>query len=800
MAWYRGGRPAARVFGAPRFPAAGTGREPGITPMTPGAGRGPMAPARGARDPAALRVLVPVLAVLLLGGACPIRVTITDPVAPHFTSAPAIDVYGRVERLPDGGSVLVAGREADLSAVALPPCPQPAAGVPIEPGEDGYFRACGVSVPGSGPGIEEIAAEVHVPGSSGSVMLARDLLPVVRGPAIPSQALLPEAVAARMVEGADGVDRIETALERILGGIDLYGAGLQNLDFTFAIGTQAYTVCATNAGFADLDTELDPEPGRVRADGSLHELFVDVNLWVGTLCPVTGTPLCQGTVRNPPGNPSSLTVPLAQEPLAAQPSQLDVHQAGPLDVLVGFLEYQPADPNDPCPGALVTSLLNALRPELEAALEGVLDDPDGWPGDGTCQDPADCPQDSPIAAAVEQTLAGIDLAGPVGGAVGLDLIGEFEVIDEGDTAVDYRFRTRFQTAAPVRVLPWILDVGDPGAGLPATRGDGTPYGFGLSVSPTALNQLLSATVEAGRMDLVLRELLPGVPLTVASLGDVAEIEAFYHCRQPPPDRSPICDHPIRIELRPTAAPVVLEANPPTPPVTLYDVALTGLRFDVIDEHPDAFGSRVMEFAIALRAPAAVDVVGHDALQLSLVASGVEVEFRVLDRGCCLVSDAGLAGLELLFEGLLPVILNGVIPPVRIPHVIGLGPTRVDVGVGPGDNHVKLLADLAYVPVVDDPGPQVAHAGQPWHLDLTAWHLDPTASLTFSVTYADGSPAPPGLTVVPSGPTTATVTWTPAPDQIGVHRLRAIATDQAGQSGSVDFDVQVCEAGQICNQS
>src|SRR5207253_9613289 len=124
-------------------------------------------------------------------------------------------------------------------------------------------------------------------------------------------------------------------------------------------------------------------------------------------------------------------------------------------------------------------------------IRGFLSDPDG-----------SGPQDSPIADAIETTLAGISIAGPIGQGVGLLFDSPLFDALEDPTGItfgsDARFRVSVGTGPgqcqPPPGAPNLTASYSPPAAFPSfgatTPVLHTPYGLGIAISPAAFNQLL----------------------------------------------------------------------------------------------------------------------------------------------------------------------------------------------------------------------------------------------------------------------------------------------------------------------
>jgi hypothetical protein len=81
----------------------------------------------------------------------------------------------------------------------------------------------------------------------------------------------------------------------------------------------------------------------------------------------------------------------------------------------------------PILGTIIQLVIGDVEPIVEDGLVTNLRDPDG-----------SGPQDAPIAAAIQSTLAGLSIAGSIGTALGITLDAEFNLISENTTGLTYR--------------------------------------------------------------------------------------------------------------------------------------------------------------------------------------------------------------------------------------------------------------------------------------------------------------------------------------------------------------------------
>jgi hypothetical protein len=92
-----------------------------------------------------------------------------------------------------------------------------------------------------------------------------------------------------------------------------------------------------------------------------------------------------------------------------------------------------------CDAPIIGDIIQAFLPDIESAttdgIRGFLSDPDGAG-----------PGDSPIAAAIQSTLAGISISGPVGEGLGLMFESPLFQVVEDNTGITLGSNSRFQVS------------------------------------------------------------------------------------------------------------------------------------------------------------------------------------------------------------------------------------------------------------------------------------------------------------------------------------------------------------------
>jgi len=308
--------------------------------------------------------------------------------------------------------------------------------------------------------------------------------------------------------------------------------------------------------FSSFGLEIDSMTGFAAGDVTVNDLRVDADIDGSGLAPSCGLRLTANAV--------TILGDYALEPRAADPNEVDVNLVGsPGVAFTGFnSEFTSGLCDFPLIGDLIQLIIGDVEPIVVGGLEDFLADPDGAG-----------PLDAPVAAGIETALADINIAGSVGEGLGVQLDAPlFQVAEDADGIAlgsDGRIMTSIGSGPgqcePPEGAPDLLaslHVPEPFPVFgPTTPISGLPYGMGLCISTSALNQLLKSQIECGLLQATLTELDLGsgpVPLT-------STILAFFipEFGQGDPDR------PVRVELRPTLAPVVTgEPGPQGEPLEL----------------------------------------------------------------------------------------------------------------------------------------------------------------------------------------------------------------------------------------
>ncbi len=284
-----------------------------------------------------------------------------------------------------------------------------------------------------------------------------------------------------------------------------------------------------------LDVAVDSQTGAVDGVVTLHDLFIETNVVA-----VTGIPFsCQVTFTS---SSADVVGSYSLEPDALDPEFVDVSQNAAVNVL-----FHAFNDSTDCGGFLgfvveffINLLIGDLQGLIEPELEAFLDTPDAQ-------------GNTPVAGAVEEALAGIEIAGPLGQAIGVSLETQLSAVSEDVDGIGFLSDAAF-VAAPVLAGQCIDDASGlpleppvacsnaapcgagqscqgPGGECVAHPGSpdlgasyhvveaapspgplspsGLPYDLGLCISSSGFNQLLKSQIECGLLTTDVTE-IPGL--------------------------------------------------------------------------------------------------------------------------------------------------------------------------------------------------------------------------------------------------------------------------------------------------
>ena len=591
------------------------------------------------------RLLAPLLLLpALLSCGQPVSVRIDAPLHGSFVTGTSVTVTGSMTAWDKLFGVVVNG-------IVVPPGDTFVVDVPVDPAE--------------------VFNRITVEGVTVSGAIHRDTVVVVVVDGVNSDfvvdgALSPEGVALRLAD--TGLGQIAPIVESLstdaLDVSDLITG--QNPIATGSFSGISYTANVVEVGFGGFGLVADTTPTGLDTDIQIDDFFLEVDLdlgWLGS---------CTLEIETAAAN---LTGSYDLSPLAADPSFVDVELVSAVGVaLSGFgSQFVSGICDDPLIGDIVNLIIGQgqIQQLMQDGFEDNLADPDG-PG----------PLDSPLAAAIEQALAGISIAGPVGQAVGGMLDAPIASISEesdgltilADAAIT---ATMPDPDAPDLPASYATAAAPPVFGATTPVG-GVPYGMAFAISNAAMNQLLKTQIENGLLRQELTEFL-GLPLTAGVLSIV--IPAFSVL---PPST------PLVIAIRPTIAPI-LTGNP-GPAGEFAELKIAALAVDV-----RVVGGVGPVLGLQVGLDAGLDLAFTPAgLEFSLATPpGNQLDIVVTHNPL----EAPEAQLIATFQNLFPVFapqLEDAIDAFPVPSLLGLELEPLEVAQL-GGGTIGLFANLAQTP-------------------------------------------------------------------------------------------------------
>lgn len=404
------------------------------------------------------------------------------------------------------------------------------------------------------PGVifNEVFAEMTLGNFFGGSKV-RERITIIAGDGVTSGFILdgsksPESIALRLNDtGLDEVEPVITGLVNLdLATLVPVGTQVVN-EFCYAdifgacIGTadafveQNPSAPPTSPSVSSFAIGIDSQTNQVDGLVTLSDLYVrarveDGNLGIGFTCHVDMT----ATI-------STIDADYALDPDAVDPSLIDVTQLG--GVIVSFGNFNDSTDCDGFLGGLVELFVGAFVGSFETLLGNGL---------ATFLNTTDPQGNTPIAGAIEMALEDVDIAGPIGDALGATLDTALFSVDEDTAGITlgsdgafiaspvpsgtcYDDVTGMEIPGPVFCDPDTpCVVGQSCRGLPGecvapasapdypasyhvaeafpTFGATTPapsslpYDMSLAVGSSAFNQLLKAQLECGLLSLSVTEL------------------------------------------------------------------------------------------------------------------------------------------------------------------------------------------------------------------------------------------------------------------------------------------------------
>lgn len=409
-------------------------------------------------------------------------------------------------------------------------------GVSVLPLSGGMFST--TVVLDAGTIANPIVAEVI--GNGGSVL--RDRVTVIYGDSIADGDFSQDGVALRITEA--GINELEPLVTSLvdLDLATLVPPGTLIVDnfcyldsFLGCLGRVDATVHSSPPpSVSDFGIDMDPMVDFVAADITLFDLFFKVRVQAVTGIGFT----CYIDIS---ANTTSILGDYTLDPALIDPSEVDVTQLG--GVGVSFSAFNDSTDCDGFLGFIVEFFIGLVIGDLQndfvrPGLEDFLNAVDG---EGN----------TPVAAAIEVALADLEIAGPIGAALGVNLETPlFDIFQDADGVTlgsDARITASLPDPAAVD-LTASYHVDQPFPSFDTLAPNGQPYELGICISASAFNQLLKAEVESGLLITSIDEIDVGFGPLPITAGLLTNLLPAFGVLDP--------DSALQISVYPTIAPFI----------------------------------------------------------------------------------------------------------------------------------------------------------------------------------------------------------------------------------------------------
>lgn len=615
-----------------------------------------------------------VIASLTLAGC--MRVEITDPANGSFTEESTVTVSGNVFSIAPENAPL------DINDLTLE-----INGSPVVIAPDGSYSTNVLLDPYAI--FNPIEAEL-VEVSEGH--FDSDRVVVIAGDSIAEGDYSPEAIALQI--NASGLASLQPVVSEL---VDL------DLPSLMPVGTTVVNKCMVDGGsvlgclgrarvkianpapnISSFDVSFNAQQDSVHADVALNDFALNVFIDGNGLVPDCGLKLTADSV--------ALSGDYALEPDSENPTRVDVYQLG--DVSSNFISFNESYTSGVCDDPIIGDVIQLIIGDVEPLVVGGLE---------SFLNAEDASNNTPIAAAVEGALAGVDISGPIGQALTAQLDAPFFQVVETTGGItlgsDARFISNVGTdpgqCNPPDGAPDLdasYHVTQPFPSFGNTTPEGTPYEIGMGISTSGFNQLLRSMIECGLLIATIDSFdLYGtgtpVPLTAGLLSvfipQLASLDPAS---------------PARFEIKPTIAPLITGATGPAGELALLKVAQLHLQI-LIDVETES-GTQEADYAnLMIDADVGID------LTLDAETGALVFELAEPDPANIAVKSIEGGGDLSNLEALLPAIVGTFLPDLAsglggfpIPSFLGLSLDVVEVG-----RNGEMLTIYADLVADDSPG-------------------------------------------------------------------------------------------------
>lgn len=582
---------------------------------------------------------------------CAPRPTILTPTHGDFTEAQSVLVEGQVDNIQLGNASLTIGGQSIL----LNPDMSFSTQVAISP--DQVFQPIVAKLTRTSDGEE-----------------FNDRVVLIRGVAAPVGANIADGIGMRLTD--TGLDSVEPAITNLVtiepkqlipdGTCFLTNYCYQDTIFG-CLGRVDICIVHTPTlpridGFSlDVDAQQDFVDGDIELIGLAVRAKVTNRTGVSVNCNIDIS-----------AQTTEIFGDYSLEPMPVLATKVDVVQQGGVAVATTGFNYSTS-----CSGFLggiIEGLIGAFVTDMEALVrDGLQEFLNATDGTGN----------TPIAGAIETALDGIDLAGPIGEGLGLDLETPFAAVSEDTLGITFPMDASILATAPDPDAPSFdgsLLVPAPTPTWPATfPGTSLPYGIALGFSPSTFNQFLAENVTAGLLRLSLTELdVGGTLLAINSTILSAFLPAFSSL---PPLT------PLEVRIAPSLAPIVTDSEGPNGEVaTLY---LAQLLIEIVQ--PNAGDAVRLSAAVDMELGLSLEA-GDTGLDIQIGAPVVEsIDVTLLSNPLFVAPSEVEALLPTMLELALPA-LQGELGSFPLPSFFGLSLQPVS-GMIRYQNYLTIFADL-----------------------------------------------------------------------------------------------------------
>ena len=477
-----------------------------------------------------LTALVPLWALGVACGGVP-TVNILTPAHGTFSTAANVTITGNVQNVSFGAStVFVNGSPATMNPNLTWSITLPLSGAAI---------------------VNPFNAEMRSVATNAT--LSRKRIVVVAGQSITDGNFSEDAVALRINDS--GLNQLEPL---ITGGVAINPATLLPVGmvvisnycaiggpFGSCLGRITARVANPPPSITGFALDTDSMVNFVAGDIDVYNLRIDLDLQGSGIAPSCGLRL---TAAN-----TQILGDYSLSPDTVDPTNVNVDQIGSPNVqFTNFNQQFTSGLCDfPLIGDLIQLIVGNIEPTVVSGFEDALDDPDGAG-----------PLDAPVADAIEVALADIQISGPIGDTLQVNLDTPLFDVLEDNAGITLGSDTRF-VATPVPGVPapgqcaqvpnapnlaasYHVTEAFPSFG--ANAPGGSPYNLAISISTSAFNQLLKAQIECGLLQTSLTEIDIGSGLQPVTAGLLRLFMPTLSGFDPA--------LPMRIDLKPTMAPLL----------------------------------------------------------------------------------------------------------------------------------------------------------------------------------------------------------------------------------------------------